>query len=410
MAEDFDQSSAAEIVKDRLYFTALRIKPKNSTFIHFFSSDEDFVYESFYSDFGPLNLAMMFHYCSKVHQRLQSLTTSKKKLVHVTSHDPKKKANAAVLIGAYAVIYLKMDPDDVYRRLLSGNNSGFICFRSVPGPHRHTRRLRLLLLQRVENGDMNWIIPGKLLAFSSPQQRSRVDNGYPLHAPEAFFPFFRQHRVTDVVRLNKKLYDARRFESAGFTHHDLFFLDGSTPSDLIVRRFLHVCESAPGAVAVHCKAGLGRTGTLIGCYLMKHFLFTAAEAMAWMRICRPGSVIGPQQNFLLSKQQSLWVQGDVFRSKQKLQNQRQIRKQQLQRRDDTSTNQNHRPEPMSRLLNAVDDLSISNGLHKSYSYDEAPSSLPLYLLQVNPALLAPSPPPPGKPRPPRSLSTWIFPS
>lgn len=45
-------------------------------------------------------------------------------------------------------------------------------------------------------------------------------------------------------------------------------------------------------------AGLGRTGTLIGCYLMKHFRFTAAEAIAWIRICRPGSIIGPQQNFL----------------------------------------------------------------------------------------------------------------
>jgi cell division cycle 14 len=45
-------------------------------------------------------------------------------------------------------------------------------------------------------------------------------------------------------------------------------------------------------------AGLGRTGTLIGAYLMKHFKFTAAEVIAWLRICRPGSVIGPQQNYL----------------------------------------------------------------------------------------------------------------
>lgn len=39
---------------------------------------------------------------------------------------------------------------------------------------------------------------------------------------------------------------------------------GSTPSDDILQRFLEVCEKAPGAIAVHCKAGLGRTGSLIG--------------------------------------------------------------------------------------------------------------------------------------------------
>uniref|UniRef100_A0A3P9CKE1 protein-tyrosine-phosphatase n=1 Tax=Maylandia zebra TaxID=106582 RepID=A0A3P9CKE1_9CICH len=122
--------------------------------------------------------------------------------------------------------------------------------------------------------------------------------GYPLHTPEAYFSYFCQNDITTVVRLNRTLYDGRRFEDAGFEHHDLFFLDGTTPSDLIVRRFLHVCESTDGAVAVHCKAGLGRTGTLIGCYLMKHFRFTAAEAIAWIRVCRPGSIIGPQQNFL----------------------------------------------------------------------------------------------------------------
>lgn len=79
--------------------------------------------------------------------------------------------------------------------------------------------------------------------------------GYPLHAPEAYFAYFRQNDITAVVRLNRKLYDGRRFENAGFEHHDLFFLDGTTPSDLIVRRFLHVCESTEGAVAVHCKGG-----------------------------------------------------------------------------------------------------------------------------------------------------------
>ena len=43
--------------------------------------------------------------------------------------------------------------------------------------------------------------------------------GYPLHAPEAYFPYFRKHKVTAVVRLNKKMYDARRFVDAGFHHY-----------------------------------------------------------------------------------------------------------------------------------------------------------------------------------------------
>ena len=59
--------------------------------------------------------------------------------------------------------------------------------------------------------------------------------------------------MTNIVRLNKKLYDAKRFVDAGFDHHDLFFNDGSTPSDAIALKFLDIVEQAKGAVAVHCK-------------------------------------------------------------------------------------------------------------------------------------------------------------
>ena len=78
-------------------------------------------------------------------------------------------------------------------------------------------------------------------------------SGYPLHAPEAYFPYFRKHNVTTIVRLNKKIYDSRRFTDAGFDHFDLYFTDGSTPSDTIVQRFIEISETAKGAIAVHCK-------------------------------------------------------------------------------------------------------------------------------------------------------------
>ncbi len=82
-------------------------------------------------------------------------------------------------------------------------------------------------------------------------------SGYPLHAPEAYFPYFRKHNITTIIRLNKKMYDAKRFTDMGFKHHDLFFVDGSTPNDAIVTKFLNISENADGGIAVHCKGSGG---------------------------------------------------------------------------------------------------------------------------------------------------------
>jgi hypothetical protein len=68
-----------------------------------------------------------------------------------------------------------------------------------------------------------------------------------------------------------------------------------------------------GALAIHCKAGLGRTGVLICSYLIKHHDFTPEEAIGYIRVCRPGSVIGLQQNHLLAKHAHLQQAGQLFR-------------------------------------------------------------------------------------------------
>ncbi|XP_066048456.1 dual specificity protein phosphatase CDC14A isoform X1 [Chamaea fasciata] len=365
---------ASEFVKDRLYFATLRTKPKSTVNTHYFCTDEELVYENFYGDFGPLNLAMLYRYCCKLNKKLKYFSLSRKKIVYYTSFDQRKRANAAFLIGAYAVIYLKKTPEETYRMLLSGSNPPYLPFRDASFGNCTYNLTILDCLQgvnkalqhgffdfktfdvdeyehyeRVENGDFNWIIPGKFLAFSGPHPKSKLENGYPLHAPEAYFPYFKKHNVTSIVRLNKKIYEAKRFTDAGFEHYDLFFIDGSTPSDSIVQRFLNICENADGAIAVHCKAGLGRTGTLIACYIMKHYKFTHAEAIAWIRICRPGSIIGPQQHFLEEKQAMLWLEGDLIRSKQK------------QRGDDGNIN---------RVLCGLNDISISDSLNKAQDLDQ----------------------------------------
>lgn len=237
------------------------------------------------------------------------------------------EVNAAFLCGSYAILGLDVDASQVYRILTENNRECFIPFKDAGfgtftiNLHDCLRSLqrakaeKLLdfdnfdvneyqFYEKVENGDLNWIIPGKMLAFKTPEDKVRDLYQKP---PETYFDYFRSHNVKLIVRLNYRTYDRKKFLDNGFNHQDLYFEDGSSPSLEIMHKFLNICEKTDGAVAVHCKAGLGRTGTLIACYLIKHFNFDSREAIAWARICRPGSVIGPQQSFLEQHEQLLRV-------------------------------------------------------------------------------------------------------
>ena len=148
-------------------------------------------------------------------------------------------------------------------------------------------------LNQLDYGDINWIIPGKILAFSSPSTNKRDG----CLKPSFFLPVFRFHAVCSVIRLNEKMYPHSEFEDDGVKVYDMEYPDGSNPYDEIIVEFIQVCEqqiSGGRAVAVHCRAGLGRTGTLIGLYIMYKNGWDAATTIAWLRLCRPGSVVGEQ--------------------------------------------------------------------------------------------------------------------
>lgn len=199
---------------------------------------------------------MTHKYCLEVDKILTNPEYSNHKLYHYTSLDFRKRANAAYLLGAYLVIYKKMTAIDSWK-FLEGVQPPFVPFRdAINGECTYKctildclRGLEAAIklkwydylsfnikqyeeYERVDNGDMNWIIPGKFLAFSSPSNTQYDSDGYRTFTPEDYVPIFRKWGIGLVIRLNKETYDSKKFLKNGIKHLELYFTDGSCPKNV----------------------------------------------------------------------------------------------------------------------------------------------------------------------------------
>ena len=320
------ESKATEIIPDKLYWISDKNPPKNQSNSFFFNIDNDLVYEPFFADFGPLDLGKTYRFITELEKLLHDPSYKGSRFYHHTSLDNAKRTNAACLMGAFQIIVLGRNAEEAWEPLskvqpplaeyrdASYTNSPYRCnildcLRGLEYAIKlqwfDIKNFNLRdyeFYEKVENGDLNWIIPGKFIAFSGPADKTKDPDGYRRFTPEDYVPIFKKFGVTRVVRLNNKQYDEQRFVKNGINHTDLYFADGSCPSDDILEKFISIAEQEKGAIAVHCKAGLGRTGSLIAGYAMKHYKFLAPDFIGYIRLCRPGSILGPQQQFLVDKQ------------------------------------------------------------------------------------------------------------
>lgn len=310
--------STADIIPGQFTFSITRSPSDRSGFSFTIEGNRTFAYQPFFSDFGPLGLHQIHLFVSLSLSHMREHPAP----IHLyCSSNPQHIANSLLLAASFRLIHLGLSPDDSlapfapllararpYRDACSFPSTYDLTVTScVHGLARAMKLgwytfetfdpVRWSELEQIDRGDMNWLIPGKLLAFASPYH-TRLVQGFRVCTPADLLTVFRSLGITTIVRLNNKTYDENVFKDAGFQFTEMFFPDGSCPPEPILERFLDLI-SGDGVIALHCKAGLGRTGTLAGCFLIKRFQFTAAEAIGWIRICRPGSIIGPQQQYLI---------------------------------------------------------------------------------------------------------------
>jgi atypical dual specificity phosphatase len=128
-----------------------------------------------------------------------------------------------------------------------------------------------------------WIVPGELAVMPAPgRDRSLGQDAV----------FLEQEGIQVLVSLTEEAPDARVLNSHGIEQRHFPIEDFAPPTMQQMNEFTSLVEDAVEngqLVAVHCTAGLGRSGTMAAAYLVAKG-HPADEAIRMVRRARPGSI------------------------------------------------------------------------------------------------------------------------
>jgi atypical dual specificity phosphatase len=109
--------------------------------------------------------------------------------------------------------------------------------------------------------------------------------------------WLRNNGIDILISLTEEPPARRLVNQAGLMQVHIPIVDFSPPSqqdlETAVAAIQHAKDSGLGA-AVHCGAGLGRTGTILSAWYV-HGGLTSSDAIKKVRLLRPGSVETPEQ-------------------------------------------------------------------------------------------------------------------